>query len=247
MQARELDRRDSGKLQIDLCFTCTGIWFDHLESSMLAPAAVVGLFRDIQTHAPAHQPVASRMDCPRCAAALVPTQDLSKGGRFSYFRCPTGDGRYTPFFQFLREKQFVRTLTPQELQQVRAQVREVRCSECGAPIDLEHDVQCKYCRTPVSVLDADAVTKAMAIWTQAEQRRQPVPAADRIADALLKPSRPAAASPSVQDSVESATAAVDSIRHLMLDSVSPRGAGDLLPDLVALGVSAVAGLFASRE
>ena len=36
-----------------------------------------------------------------------------------------------------------------ELQRVRSQVRQITCSECGAPIDLEHDTQCKYCHAPI--------------------------------------------------------------------------------------------------
>ena len=112
------------------------------------------------------------------------THDLSKAGPFSYYRCPGGEGRYTPFFQFLREKQFVRTLTPVELQRVRAQVRQIRCSECGAPIDLEHDSQCRYCHAPVSFLDPDAVQNALKMWSDVDGRRNAVPAQQALGDTL---------------------------------------------------------------
>jgi hypothetical protein len=49
---------------------------------------------------------------PRAARARPRS---AKAGRFSYWRCPDEHGRLTPFFQFLREKQFVRSLTPAEL------------------------------------------------------------------------------------------------------------------------------------
>ena len=63
------------------------------------------------------------------------THDICKSGPLSYYRCPQDNGRLTPFFQFLREKQFLRVLTAAELASVR--VKQLQCSNCGAPIDLE--------------------------------------------------------------------------------------------------------------
>src|SRR5271165_5797078 len=187
MQTQDLERTNQGTVRVELCFSCAGFWFDHLASVELAPGAVIELFKEIQSHRDdARQPVANQLNCPRCAGALVLSYDLSKSGRFSYFRCSNGDGRFTPFFQFLREKQFVRSLTPAELQRVRSQVRQIRCSECGAPIDLEHSSQCQYCHAPVSFLDPDAVEKAMRTWSEAENRRQLGPTPEALGDALLR-------------------------------------------------------------
>jgi hypothetical protein len=185
MQAQSLEKHDHGTVQLDLCFACAGIWFDHLESVQLAPAAVIELFKEIYAHRDdAPRPQATRQACPRCRDTLVLSFDVSKTGRFSYSRCPRGDGRFTPFFQFLREKQFVRNLTEAELRRVRSQIRQIRCSECGAPIDLEHDSMCKYCRAPVSFLDAEAIEKAVRMWSSAADRRHLAPTTAALGDTL---------------------------------------------------------------
>jgi hypothetical protein len=175
MTKRALPNHDAGRLCLDLCYPCHTIWFDRNESIQLAPGAVIELFRDI--HARQSEPrraLPERFGCPRCRAPLALAHDLAKAGRFSYWRCPGEHGRLTPFFQFLREKQFVRALTPAELGRVRAELKIVRCSSCGAPIDLQRDTACGFCKAPLAILDADAVEKALREWSQAEKRR-PVP------------------------------------------------------------------------
>jgi hypothetical protein len=187
MQSQEFERHDDGRVRVHLCFGCAGIWFDHLASVQLAPVAVIRLFKEIYAHRDdARQPRASLLKCPRCDDALVRSFDLSKSGRFSYFRCSVGDGRFTPFFQFLREKQFVRTLSPAELQRVRVQVRQITCSECGGPIDLEQSSECKYCHAPVSFLDPDAVEKAVKLWSAAEERRHSGPTPEAVGEAIKR-------------------------------------------------------------
>jgi hypothetical protein len=237
MQPQELERHDDGKVRVDLCFGCAGIWFDHLASAQLAPVAVIRLFKEIYTHkGDARRPRAAQLECPRCEEALVQSFDLSKAGRFSYFRCTGGDGRFTPFFQFLREKQFVRSLNAAELQRVRAQVREITCSECGAPIDLEHSSECKYCHAPVSFLDPDAVEKAVQMWSSAEDRRRLGPTPEAVGDAMLrlqlhhedKPTAPASGLSS----------------RLLMAGIEAPGSGTRLGlDLVATGIHAIGHLF----
>lgn len=92
----------------------------------------------------------------------------------SYWRCPADHGRFITFAEFLREKNFVRPLSGQELVQLRANVTMIRCSSCGAPIDLEHTSVCGYCRTPVSVLDARQVETAVTHLKQAEAEHRTV-------------------------------------------------------------------------
>jgi hypothetical protein len=185
MQARDFEHNYRGDVRVDLCLACGGIWFDHLESVELAPAAVIELFKEINAHLnDARRPLSEPLRCPRCEGRLSPSVDLCKSGRFSYFRCVRGDGRFTPFLQFLREKQFVRSLTTAELQRVRSQVRQISCSECGAPIDLEHASQCQYCQAPVSFLDPDAVERAMRMWSEAENRRRRGPTPEAVGSAV---------------------------------------------------------------
>jgi hypothetical protein len=105
---------------------------------------------------------------------LRDTQDLQRNTRFSYVRCPQGHGRFLTFFQFLRAKNFVRTLTTKEVEDLRRHVRQVNCTNCGAPIDVGRDAACGFCRTPVSMLDPDQLAKAVSQLQAAEQGRQQI-------------------------------------------------------------------------
>ena len=234
MHDQDFDRHDHGTVRVQLCFVCAGIWFDHFASVQLAPSAVIELFKEINSRPPGvRQPLAKLLNCPRCSDALALSFDLSKSGRFSYFMCHRGDGRFTPFLQFLREKQFIRTLTAAELQRVRSQVRQIMCSECGAPIDLEHDTQCRYCHAPVSFLDPDAVAKAAQIWSAADQRRHLGPTPDALSDAFLRAP--------IHRAEESASPGNQR------DARMAMGAADLWPDLVTIGIQALHRLFMDRD
>ncbi len=228
-----------GAVRVDLCFACAGFWFDPMESVQLAPAAVIELFKEIYAHRDgAKTPVGQRLSCPRCAGVLALSHDLCKSGRFSYFRCQRGDGRYTPFFEFLREKQFVRAPTVTELQQVRVQVRQITCSECGAPIDLEHEQQCKYCHAPIAFLDPDAVEKAMRMYADKDQHRAPSPSPEALAAALRQsPPRPAPRSGSLSLRLG---------QQILMAGRDPRfdePVGELAVDLVGWGILAIGRLF----
>lgn len=185
MQPRSLARNTGGDLQIDVCHPCHAIWFDRNESLQLAPGAVIELFRDIHRHRDdARRPLAGQSKCPHCRTVLALTRDVGKAGRFTYYRCLKEHGRLTPFSEFLREKQFVRALTPPELARVRAELKTVRCSGCGAAVDLERESQCGFCRAPVAILDPEAVERALKMWADAEARRTR-PTREKLAEALL--------------------------------------------------------------
>lgn len=178
MTAEVLARSDGRAETVNLCFPCHVIWFDEDESGPLAPDAVMGLFKAIHAHQETTgRPLPQRLLCPRCNGLLRLTHDLVKTGRLTYYRCPDCHGRLTAFFQFLREKQFVRDLTPAELTRVRAEVHQLHCSSCGAPIDLQHDASCPYCGAAIAVLDADAVEKATRMWAEAQARQLAAPRA----------------------------------------------------------------------
>ncbi len=137
MKATGFERRPVGSLVIDLCVDCQVLWFDPMESPQLSPAATLELFRTINDARPEVRRTLPRsMACPRCDSPLALTQDLQHTTRFSYYRCLRGHGRLTPFFQFLREKNFIRPVPPEELERLKSLVKIVRCSSCGAPIDL---------------------------------------------------------------------------------------------------------------
>lgn len=171
MQAMSVESSLRGQIDIDVCVPCFVIWLDHAESAQLAPSAVVELFKivNISSDKP-RLPLARALPCPRCKSTLSLTHDICKAGRISYYRCPS-HGRLTPFYQFLKEKHFIRQLSQREIGQLRVDVKQIKCSGCGGAIDLEQDTACAYCGSAIAVLDADAVTKAMEIWAAAAERR----------------------------------------------------------------------------
>jgi Zn-finger nucleic acid-binding protein len=175
MPRQSLERKPIGQVELDLCFNCHAIWFDQYESAQLTPGAVLELFRTIHEHRDApRRTVADSLRCPACSVRLQLTHDVQRTNRITYYRCPDGHGRFTTFFQFLREKNFVRSLTGAEINRLKANVAQVRCSGCGAPVDLARDSQCTYCRAPISILDAEAVKKTLAELDEQERRRKTV-------------------------------------------------------------------------
>jgi hypothetical protein len=78
---------------------------------------------------------------------------MQRSTRFEYLACPDRHGRLINFFNFLREKDFVRPLSPAQVAKLRAQIDSVNCSNCGAPIDLAKSSACGQCGSPLSMLD----------------------------------------------------------------------------------------------
>jgi hypothetical protein len=161
-------------VSLDLCHACAALWFDGHESIALTPGATLRLFVVIGEHQGDRRAPAGSPTCPRCRHGLALTSDMQRNTRFSYWRCPADHGRFITFAEFLREKNFVRPLSGGELAQLRANVKMIRCSSCGAPVDLEHTSVCGYCRAPVSVLDARQVETVVTQLKQADAERRTV-------------------------------------------------------------------------
>ncbi len=160
---------------IDLCHTCHCLWFDQRESLQLSPHATMQLFRVIhQKQAEVPRPLQEVMACPRCGDRLKLTHDLQRGTRFSYYNCPQGHGRQIPFFQFLKEKNLIKPLDATQLAALRAQVQVVRCSNCGAPVDLNRGAACTHCQAPISGLDPAQVERTLAQLQAHDHKRQNV-------------------------------------------------------------------------
>ena len=114
MVAERLDGRSGQSLAIDLCQPCQVFWFDGYESLQLSPGSVLTLFRAIGEQLPsARMPPSDEASCPRCGATLRVTHDIQRNTRFQYRRCPNKCGRLISFFDFLREKDFIRPLSAQ--------------------------------------------------------------------------------------------------------------------------------------
>ena len=144
------------------CSNCSVFWFDAGGSIGLTPRAVLGLFQFIGSAGNTPRtPLASNLQCPRCTSGLALTHDLQRNTRFTYWRCARDRGQLITFEQFLREKNFVRSPTPAELAHLRDTIRQISCSQCGAPVDLATDSACPHCGAAISLVDPDGVAKAV--------------------------------------------------------------------------------------
>jgi hypothetical protein len=176
MEAQTLDGHLGRPVAIDVCLSCQSFWFDSRESMHLTPGATLTLFRVIgeQTN---RRPLthADLAKCPRCRARLRLTQDMQRTTKFSYLKCPNDHGRLTTFFDFLREKDFIRPLTAQQIAELRQQVQILNCSNCGAPIDLSKESACRHCGSALSMLDMKQAAALVAQLQKADAREnQPI-------------------------------------------------------------------------
>jgi len=157
-----LGARLGSTLDIDLCAACRAIWFDRYEDLKMAPAATLKVFGIIsEPHSAAATPLTSALRCPRCQGRLLPTHDIQRTTPFHYWRCDGGHGRLMAYIDFLREKDFVRPLTPQQLDELRQNVQTINCSNCGAAIDLGKDSVCAHCGSAVSMLDLQQMARTI--------------------------------------------------------------------------------------
>jgi hypothetical protein len=165
-------------IDLDVCLDCNAIWFDQWESSRLSPDGVVSLFQLINerggTASSAGSKFGEGLRCVTCGDGMKLMNDRVKNTRFVYQSCRHGHGRFTTFYNFLSEKQFVRELTQAERTKLCATVRQVKCSGCGAPVDLSKHDACSYCRAPVSVFDRDAAKKAIDHYLRERHKQVPM-------------------------------------------------------------------------
>jgi len=188
MQVHVLPAVYDGAVEIDFCFACHGLWFDHLENLKLAPEAIATLFRQMHQHRDdARLPLASRLSCPQCSGRLVQGFDVVRSGRYITHRCEQRHGRFSSFASFMIEKGFVRQLTRPEIASIAAKVGVIHCSSCGAPVDLRREDACSHCRSALSLLDPQAVERALQHYS----RPAPHPASSSadLADALVAMAR----------------------------------------------------------
>jgi hypothetical protein len=175
MEAQTLDGHLGRTVAIDLCLACQVFWFDQRESLQLEPRSTLKLFRLIGEQAAAKRgPVAAEPDCPRCGARLVATHDKQRNTPFQYLRCERGHGRLITFFDFLREKNFIRPLSPEQVEELRRNVAAVNCSNCGAAIDLARTSKCDHCGSPLSMLDVQQAQELVTQLQNADRTGQPV-------------------------------------------------------------------------
>jgi hypothetical protein len=173
--SHSFEARLGRSVAVDLCLACQLLWFDRGESLQLSPASTLRLFRLIGEHG-ARKPraAADERSCPRCGARLALAHDRQRNTPFQYWSCPEGHGRLTSFFDFLREKDFIRPLSPAQIEELRRNVQTVSCSSCGAPIDLGRGAACGHCGSPLSMLDLGQTERLLAQLKEADRSGQPV-------------------------------------------------------------------------
>jgi endogenous inhibitor of DNA gyrase (YacG/DUF329 family) len=175
MQRHLLDGHLGREVEIDLCAPCQSMWFDVRENLQLTPGATLSVFRLIGERvgrpAPEDRDIAK---CPRCRAQLRRTRDMQRATRFEYFRCPNDHGRLTTFFDFLKEKDFVKPLTARQIAELRKNVQTVNCSNCGAPVDLSKRSDCSHCGSALSMLDLQQAERLIAQLQEADRTDKPV-------------------------------------------------------------------------
>jgi hypothetical protein len=173
----ELDARIGTTLTIDLCRGCRAIWFDRYEDLQLSPAATLKVFGMIsESSSAAATPLPVVLRCPRCQGRLLHTHDIQRNTPFQYWRCDAGHGRLMTFVDFLRAKDFVKPLTPQQLDELRQNVQTINCSNCGGTIDLAKDTVCRHCGSAVSMLDLQQMTRTIGQLQAAAARTGDGPA-----------------------------------------------------------------------
>jgi hypothetical protein len=97
---------------------------------------------------------------------------MQRSTRFSYWRCNNDHGKFIRFFDFLKEKNFIHPMSPQQIEELRRNVQTVNCSNCGAPIDLATSSVCTHCGSALSMLD---MNQAQQTLTQLRQAAEPRP------------------------------------------------------------------------
>lgn len=161
------------QLLIDVCTACQAFWFDGHKDLQLSPGSTLQLMKYIGEHSSSPKPTLSPLlHCPRCGAGLTLAHNMARNVRFVYWVCPNGHGHFITFFEFLKEKSFIRPLSPAEIQHLRASVQSVNCSNCGASIDLQKNSTCPYCHSPVAMLDLKEQQQMLA---QLKEAAEPKP------------------------------------------------------------------------
>ena len=176
MQEETFDGHLGRPVVIDICHACQSFWFDVRESVALTPGSTLALFRIIGEKLTRPQHTDSELArCPRCKGRLRRTHDIQRTTKFEYLNCPNGHGRLTTFFDFLREKDFIRPLTPQQIAELRQSVGTVNCANCGGPVDLAKGGTCVHCGSALCMLDMKQAEALVAQLQKAEDRsNQPV-------------------------------------------------------------------------
>lgn len=175
MRAYRIDGHMGRDVDVDVCLPCQSIWFDAGEHLQITPGATLTLFRVIGENVSRPQWRAGDLVyCPHCRGQLRRIQDLQRATHFEYLRCPNQHGRLTAFYEFLKEKDFIKPMSAEQLASLRKYIRTVNCSNCGGPVDLAVNAECAHCGSPITMLDLEQADRLIDHLRQADRTGQPV-------------------------------------------------------------------------
>jgi hypothetical protein len=150
----KLAGRLGNQFTIDVCPPCQAFWFNRHEDLGLSAASTLQLMKYIGDHSSSPKTAfTDRLMCPLCGSELTLAHNMARNVRFVYWQCASQHGHFISFFDFLKEKNFIRPLSTQEIQRLRESVQEVHCSNCGGSINLQTSSTCPFCHSPISILD----------------------------------------------------------------------------------------------
>ena len=177
----------ASKIVVSACASCRAFWFEPFETEHLTRGSPLQLFQMITNQGAASTtafPTVSH--CPICSSVLLLAHDRQRSTAFQYWRCDQGHGRFTSFVDFLREKDFIKPLTPQQINDLRQNIQMVSCTSCGAPIDLANGSFCPHCGAALSMLDMSKL-KQLAVGSAQPAASQPTSADhdDRLLSAFV--------------------------------------------------------------
>jgi transcription elongation factor Elf1 len=173
MTAMTLDGHLGAQVTIDVCASCQAFWFDQFESLQLSAGSTLKLMKFIGEHSSPGKPsLPDALRCPRCATTLRLAHNMQRNMPFTYWRCGNEGGHFIGFFEFLKEKNFIHALSPEQIKELRQNIQFVNCSSCGASINLESDSACPYCHAPISMLD---MKQPQQMLEQLKQAAEPKP------------------------------------------------------------------------
>lgn len=151
-------------VEIDVCESCTLIWFDDTESVRLAGPGLTDLVRIISEsfNSPRPlQPMPLQLPCPICREPLRRVANLSRFGRTSHLECPHKHGFYQTFTLFLAEKGYFRRYTWADIKKITDLGRRISCINCGAELSSKPQDECLYCQSPVGLIDPTRLARAL--------------------------------------------------------------------------------------
>jgi len=162
MTTMKLEAHLSAPVEIEMCSGCQVFWFDKYESLKLSPASTLQLMKLIGDNTgPGSPEMSITLQCPRCSTPLRSTNDIQRTTHFRYWRCGNEHGRLIRFFDFLKEKNFIRPMSASQIEDLRKNVRSVNCTNCGAPIDLATSSACTHCGSAIAMFDMNQAQQTL--------------------------------------------------------------------------------------